>query len=279
MTQTTSKIYHLPKEEIQVRRCSNKRFIRKVMFVVAVAQPRQDHGRKRMFEGKLGCWPLVEVVPCTRNSKNRPKGTMVTKEITSVNKEIIKGILIDKLIPAIVEKYPRDCDEVIVQMDNASPHITNEDKDWEAAVKVSGIKIRIKHQPPNSPDLNVLDLGYFNSIQSLQQQHKMRKIEDLVESVSESYESLSVTPLHNIWITWKLIMLKVIEVEGDNTYVLPHKNRSLLEKFGLIQTNVVIDDDMMRKIESLQDERQKLITGYFPMMTRSRTQCLIRIDN
>ena len=53
----------IPTEKEPIRRCTNKRFIRKVMFLVVVAKPRQDHGRKVLFDGKLGCCTLTEVSP------------------------------------------------------------------------------------------------------------------------------------------------------------------------------------------------------------------------
>ena len=119
----------IPTEKDPIRRCTNKRFIRKVMFLVAVAQPRQDHGRKVLFDGKLGCWPLTIEAPCSRNSKNRPKGTIVMKEITSVDKTLIRNILIRELLPAIVQKFPKDTKEINIQLDNASPHIKDDDVD------------------------------------------------------------------------------------------------------------------------------------------------------
>ena len=66
-------------EKKPIRRCSNKCFIRKLMFPIAVDQPSQDHGRKVLLDGKLGCWTLTEVAPCSSNRKNRPKGDMVIK--------------------------------------------------------------------------------------------------------------------------------------------------------------------------------------------------------
>ena len=147
----------------------NKTFISKVMFLVAVSQPRKDHGRKVLFDGKLGCWTLTEVSPFSRNIKNRTKGTMVVKEITSVDKTLIKNILIRELLPAIVEKFPKDCKEINIQLDNSSPHIKDDDVYWRSSVEKSRIKVKIKHHPSNSPDTNVLDIGYFNAIQYFHQ--------------------------------------------------------------------------------------------------------------
>ena len=66
------------------------------MFLCAVAMP-GSIGNK--FNGKLGCWPLVEVVAAKRDSKNRKKGTPVIQPIESINREVILRVLIEKLLP------------------------------------------------------------------------------------------------------------------------------------------------------------------------------------
>ena len=130
-------------------------------------------------------------------------------------------------------------------MDNCSSHLRNQDKDFESAVRSSGLNIIIRKQPPKSPDLNVLDLGYFNSIQEFQQKKNMVHIPSLVEEVKTSYEELTCDKLSRIFLTWKLVMLKIIEDKGYNTYLLPHKKNALLESEGFIKTTVVIGDELM----------------------------------
>ena len=83
-------------------------------------------------------------------------------EITSVDKTLIRNIFIRELLPAIVQKFPKDTKEINIQLDNASPHIKDDDVDWSQEVDKCGVKVKIRNQPANSPDLNVLDLGYFN---------------------------------------------------------------------------------------------------------------------
>ena len=95
------------------------------------------------------------------------------RPIISVNKNVLKQVIINNLLPAISENFPRDCDEIVIQMDNCSSHIDNNDLDFRRAVSNYNLNIIIKKQPPKSPDLNVLDLGYFTSIQSLQQKEKI----------------------------------------------------------------------------------------------------------
>ena len=63
---------------------------------------------------------------------------MVTKEITSVDKTLIKNILIKEFLPSIQKNFPWDCKEFIIQMYNASPHINDDDVYWRVSVKESG---------------------------------------------------------------------------------------------------------------------------------------------
>jgi len=77
--------------------------------------------------------------------------------------------MIAKVLPAIVARWPReDAGRTIwIQQDNAPSHVPVNDEQFAAAVAQTGMDIRIINQPPNSPDMNVLGLGFFISLQSL----------------------------------------------------------------------------------------------------------------
>ncbi len=47
--------------------------------------------------------------------------------------------------------------------------INGNDHDIVAACREGGWSIEVVCQPPNSPDLNILDLGFFRAVQTLQQ--------------------------------------------------------------------------------------------------------------
>ncbi|ETV64949.1 hypothetical protein H257_18245 [Aphanomyces astaci] len=151
------------------------------MFLAAVARPRYDPHKKQMFDCKIVIWPFVEEEAAVRSSKNRPKGTL---ELTfqSVNADVYQDMVMDEVVPAIQVKMPRGV-VVKLQQDNASPHrcMTTE------LIARHGVdSIEVANQPPNSPDFNVLDLGFFNSIQSLQQQKVARSIGELIAAVEEA---------------------------------------------------------------------------------------------
>ena len=57
-----------------------------------------------------------------------------------------------------------------IQQDNAKPHIKVDDAEFLQEASRDGFDIRLCFQPPNSPDLNVLELSFFQAIQSRQEQ-------------------------------------------------------------------------------------------------------------
>ena len=287
-------LYLSKDEQTPVRTTQNKRFMQKVMFLVAVAQPRMYRGK--YFNGKLGCFPLIEKVRAKRSSRKRQKGKMEIQAITSVTAEVVTRTIIDKLLPNIVALFPRDTGTITIQLDGAGAHSIHNNDLIKRAFIDSGLDIRLMKQPAQSPDLNVLDLGYFTSIQGLQQKMECNTVDDLVENVLKSYEELEIRKLENIWITLQLVMLEIIKINGGNTYVLPHVNKSVLEMEGSIRTEVVIKEELRDMIDiKMNLVNQKLITTYYPTstcphskcsaqptvpsLTRSRTKCLLLINS
>ncbi len=89
------------------------------MCLTAMARPRQDPVTGVWWDGKIGTWFFVHKVAAKRNSKNRPAGTLET-ETYNVNKENSTEMYIDKLLPAIIEKWPAWEERVVrIQLDNA----------------------------------------------------------------------------------------------------------------------------------------------------------------
>ena len=128
--------------------------------MAAVARQRPDQLRKVYFDGKLGIWPFAEVVLAKRNSKNRARGTPELKPINNVTKEKVRGMILNKIIPAIIERFPRNPPAsgrptlCYIQQDNAGPHINKNDKEFMEVVKgIQDIEIRIDPQPAMSPEI------------------------------------------------------------------------------------------------------------------------------
>ncbi|KAH9103658.1 hypothetical protein AeMF1_020114 [Aphanomyces euteiches] len=200
------RFYVYDDEDLPSRRAKSKRVITKVMFVAAVARPRFDHHTKKYFDGKLGVWPFVEKIPAKRGSKNRPRGAIVTSP-QIVDSKVYADAILTKVVPAIKSKFPASDQHkgVIIQQDNAGPHmrVTTE------LLLANGIEgIQVANQPPNSPDFNILDLGFFNAIQSLQYQKHTRSIDELIGAVEAALLELPVDTLAKTFVT----LQKVLEI-------------------------------------------------------------------
>jgi hypothetical protein len=117
------------------------------------------------------------------NSKNRLKGTIELKSLV-VTRDVMREYLLEKVIPAIHARWPDDDEIIFIQQDNARTHVKGDDLAFQSAIKESGLEIQLVQQPPNSPDTNALDLGFFSSIQSLTLLDAPNTLEELIQSVT-----------------------------------------------------------------------------------------------
>ncbi|CAN6331900.1 unnamed protein product, partial [Urochloa humidicola] len=227
--------YLLPQEEDPYRTVHNKNCIDKVMFLVAVAKPRYDNEGNCIFDGKIGIWPFIRKEPAKRRSGNRARGTLVTKTM-KVDRDTIRSYMITKLLPAIVNRWPReDAGKTIwIQQDNARTHVPVDDEQFARAVAQTGLDIRLINQPANSPDMNVLDLGFFASLQSLTNTTTPKNIDELIANVEKEYQKYDPANLRNVFLTLQGCLIEVMKAGGGNKYKIPHMNKDRLEAMGIL---------------------------------------------
>ena len=154
--------YYLAPEDEPLQTYKSTNFIAKIMFFIAIARPTIDEDRNCVFDRNIGCFPLVTFGVAQRSSINRVTGTLEVKPITSINKDVVRSIMIEKLLRA---KWPGEdiCLPIYIQQDNAPTHIDPKDPQFCEVAKEDGFDIQLICQPANSPDLNILDLGFFLS--------------------------------------------------------------------------------------------------------------------
>ena len=81
-----------------------------------------------------------------------------------VTKEVYRDLLISKLIPAILEKWPsrdRMSRRLFIQQDGTKNHIHEDDKEFNDALMEQNIDAVLYMQTLNSPDDNLLYLGFL----------------------------------------------------------------------------------------------------------------------
>ncbi|KAF0902059.1 hypothetical protein E2562_012841 [Oryza meyeriana var. granulata] len=166
------------------RTVQNKNSIGKVMFLAALARPRYNEHGDETFLGKVGIFPFVKEEPAAKNSRNRPRETLITKSVV-VNRDVMRDYLINKALPAIQANWQeKDAEKTIfIQQDNARTHVSPTDPEFCATMEESGLDIHLIHQPANSPDMNILDLD----------QRSPRTIQELIADVEKEYNEYEVS--------------------------------------------------------------------------------------
>ncbi|KAK9699192.1 hypothetical protein RND81_08G159100 [Saponaria officinalis] len=211
-----------------------------------------------LFDGKIGMFPFTKQQPAARRSRYRQRGTMETKAIESITKEVTKAWIIEKVIPAIKSKWPEGASKhILIQQDNAKPHIKNDDPEFMAAATSDGFNIELFFHPPNSPDLNTNDLGYFRALQSLQSAKKANNVDELVNSVMQVFNDYSPTKLNRIFLTLQSVMVEIMKAKGHNNFSIPHMGKAHLEAIGMLLRNLMVDEVLVREcVENLMEIRQ-----------------------
>jgi hypothetical protein len=232
---------HLSQQEIEEdlpkRKVKHKSHVLKVMFFADVARPRYKDG-ECVLDGKIGVWPIVEYVPAARASKNRPRGTIETKPL-SVTKELYVDFLCNKLVPAVLSKWPRttrgrhDVIPVGMQQDNPNTHMKTADPMWiETISRHPRFQFGIREQPPRSPDTNILDLGFFNSMQAqVWRLKRANNIDGLIANCLKAWEDYKPDTLNRIWCTHQAVMDEILKDGGGNDYKLPHVGKDRSEMY------------------------------------------------
>jgi len=248
-TKANQKYYMAHDESDPERTTQSKNFIEKVMVLTAVARPRFDSAGNCTFSGKIGTWSFTTVEPAKRSSVNRPAGTMVTKVLPSVTKDVSRDYIVNKVLPAIKEKWPAEehGTPVFIQQDNAKTHIAVNDPIFCAAASADGFDIRLMCQPPNSPDLNILDLGFFCSLQADFQKSSPNNVADIVAKVEKAFDDYKVNISNRIFLTHQSCMSEILRVKGGQHYPIPHLKKASLERRGLLPVTLSCDPEIVRQ--------------------------------
>ena len=120
-----------------------------------------------------------------------------------------------------------------LQQDSAKSHILEHDMEFKEAVDEIGLNLTMYTQSPNSPDTNILNLGFFRAIQSFNDDCPANE-EELIKSVEKAYGEYPLHKLTHVWLTLQSCLNTIIENGGGNNYKIPHMGKESLERRGLL---------------------------------------------
>ena len=131
------------------------------------------------------------------------------------------------------ERWPTRNGRIQLQQDGAKSHILEDNMEFKEAVDEIGLNLTVFTQLPNSPDTNILNLGFFRAIQSFNDDCPANE-EELIKSVEKAYGEYPFCKLNCVWLTLQSCFNMIIEDDGGNDYKIPHMGKESMERRGLL---------------------------------------------
>ncbi|KAF0696860.1 Aste57867_12416 [Aphanomyces stellatus] len=168
-------------------------------------------------------WQFVSRTPAQRRTQKFLAVGAMQSTLVNVSGDVYRKYTVQKVIPAILSKFPSESKRVILQYDNATLHASVPD---------------VRRQPPNNQDLNVLDLGFVASIQSLQYKVVIHTVDDVIHATLLAFAVLSVEKLENVFLTLQAVMRLILEHDSGNHFKLSHLKKDTLRRAGALMANL-----------------------------------------
>jgi hypothetical protein len=154
-----------------------------------------------------------------------------------------------------------------IQQDGARPHTSAKFKTlWENLIiglyleKVipSVNKIALRTQPARSPDLNLLNSGLFNALQSQYMKYAPKNASKMLEAVDKVWKAYPHKKINYMWLTIQMNCDEIIKFNRDNSYKLCHMNKVQLERQCILPTIIQVSKEAQQTIEDGVDEDYQL---------------------
>ena len=242
---------------VPVQRLFSKTQVPKVMFIAAVARPVVDKAKKIAFDGQLGFFPIVMRDHYRSNSKLGVCGDEYYYNIT-MNGERFHSFLTKTLMPTIYAKCAW-AHKVVVQFDGAGGHGIGSNGALltklnllasQKAAREGKPSIEFRKQPAQSPDLNVLDLGAWHSLQTAVDVVKYSQAGEgkmetrIVVACVKAWEATWQAPAKLASLFDYLetkIWPEIVKYRGGNKYKMPHRSAEARKEFAALSDTLTAE--------------------------------------
>jgi hypothetical protein len=244
-----------PGEEVPAARAvRHKSHIPKAMFICLVGHPCANFN----FTGLVAIHTCTEVVQAQRGSKNFDKGA--DKEVdVPVTAEYYREWMRRYLLPSLIQgarERAGGCagarkEKFVLQHDGAKVHTgKGNTAHWPELLRelAPDLAIEVVVQPPQSPDLNVLDMGFFNSLQTLADEADKDTLAELLEEVEDCFWSYDPTTLEKVYNTQYDVFNGILSDFGGNGYKLQDVRGYKRDAQGLIKPRQSVNVLALRKV-------------------------------
>ena len=103
--------------------------------------------------------------------------------------------------------------------------------------------------------MNILDLGFFASIQSLQNKIAATDIDQLIAAVLKAFAEVAPKKLADNFITIQAVMNCVLENDGSNNFKAPNLSKAKKRHVGQEITRIHCSHASLRRAERFLNEQ------------------------
>lgn len=220
----------------------HKSHIPKVMWIACAARPQPQ----RNFDGLTGIYPCTDWEQAQRRSKNHQVGDWKEVDV-SVTAEYYRERMVKNIVPDIIKHMPwagLDGRTLVIQHDGALPHTGKGNTAYwpkHFKSKYPRRSIIVVTQPAQSPDLNVLDLGFFRSLQSRVCSAASTSLADMTDNVERLYWEYDAATMERVWQSLFSVYNCILQHKGGNQFELPHFNKAKAQREGTLERRVEVD--------------------------------------
>jgi hypothetical protein len=93
------------------------------------------------------------------------------------------------------------------------------------------------YRPPNSPNCNVLDLGFFAALQAAFHKEFPNNIDDIVTKVNKAYDDYPPDRANRVFLTLQSCLREILHDKEGQHYKIPHLRNATLERIGVLPRN------------------------------------------
>ncbi len=247
----TSRTFYLEKDGPKPESSGkSSRYTPELIFLAAIASPRLDDNGECVFDAKIGFWIFIEMVATKRNFRNKPALALEPKSV-SVNRDVYRKFITEKVIPAIKRKWPgRKSD--LMRCNKITPHVMDVAEERQRF----RWNIKMTNQPANSPDFNVLDLGFFRDVRFLQYEHGSRTVQELINAYNAEFDAYEPRNIDsNVTCLQKCMECSPLK-QGRNRYKQPHAEKFKHRNNGDSMANIVCVSAIYNLAQNIANERR-----------------------
>ena len=132
--------------------------------------------------------------------------------------------------------------------------LSNNDPEFMVEATREGFDMHLINQSAQSPDLNILDLGFFRAIQSIKEQLSIKDEEKLIKAVEDAYNNYDPVHLNYIFLSLQQCMVEILKCKGNNNYNQPHMNKAGLDKQGKLPVTLEVDRALVQSAFNLIED-------------------------